>query len=305
MPNKKTAYDMTQMVTEQANPMTTDLDILSVSEILRLINEEDQSCALAVKKVLPLIEIIVDNVVERFSRGGRMLYMGAGTSGRIAIMDAAEIPPTFGIEPERVQAVMAGGQGSVVRAQEQHEDNISEGALTVREWHPTELDCVIGLATSGKTPYVISGLEVAHRAGAFTAFICANPCPEHLADVVVHCITGPEVLTGSTRMKAGTAQKMMLNMISTAVMVRLGRTYQNRMSHIAAGNVKLYSRALETIVSCSDVSMETAQEILLQCNYDLAHALVVSISGCDADTAKQALTTAGGKVRGALELIRS
>lgn len=303
MNEEKKSYKLTQMITEQANPHTTDLDLMSVGEILHTINEEDKNCALAVEKVLPLIEKIVENVIERFGQGGRILYMGAGTSGRVAIMDAAEFPPTFGVDSERIQARMAGGKASMVKAQEQHEDSITEGADTVREWNPTELDCVIGLATSGKTPYVISGLGEARKKGAFTAFICANPADEAIADVVVPCITGPEVLTGSTRMKAGTAQKMILNMISTATMVRLGRTYKNRMSHIAAGNIKLYSRALETITACSDVSEKEAESILKSCNYDLPTALVVSIGKCDVRTAQTSLAEANGKVRAALELL--
>lgn len=301
--SEKKSYSVSQMITEQANPNTMDLDLMSVSEILHTINEEDKNCALAVEKVLPLIEEIVNNVIDRFGRGGRILYMGAGTSGRVAIMDAAEFPPTFGVEPERIQARIAGGKASMTKAQEQREDNISEGADTVNEWRPTELDCVIGLATSGKTPYVISGLKAAHDAGAFTAFICANPAPEDIADVVVPCITGPEVLTGSTRLKAGTAQKIILNMISTTTMVRLGRTYKNRMSHIAAGNIKLYSRALETIVMCSDVEEAEAEEILKSCDFELPTALVVSIGKCDVETARKNLSAANGKVRAALELL--
>lgn len=301
--SEKKSYSVSHMITEQANPNTMNLDLMSVSEILHTINEEDKNCALAVEKVLPLIEEIVNNVIERFGQGGRILYMGAGTSGRVAIMDAAEFPPTFGVEPERIQARMAGGKTSMIKAQEQHEDNMSEGADTVNEWRPTKLDCVIGLATSGKTPYVISGLKAARDAGAFTAFICANPASEDIADVVVPCITGPEVLTGSTRLKAGTAQKMILNMISTATMVRLGRTYKNRMSHIAAGNIKLYSRALETIVMCSDVEESEAAEILKSCDFELPTALVVSIGKCDVETARKKLSVANGKVRAALELL--
>lgn len=300
---EKKSYKVSQMITEQANPNTMDLDLMSVPELLKTINAEDKNCALAVEKVLPLVEKIVNNVIDRFGRGGRILYMGAGTSGRVAVMDAAEFPPTFGVDPSRIQAKMAGGKASMTKAQEQHEDSTTEGADTVREWGPTELDCVIGLATSGKTPYVISGLKEAHDKGAFTAFICANPAPDDIADVVVPCITGPEVLTGSTRLKAGTAQKMILNMISTATMVRLGRTYKNRMSHIAAGNIKLYSRALETIVMCSDVSEKEAEDILKACDYELPTALVVSIGKCDVETAREMLLKANSKVRAALELL--
>ena len=300
---EKKSFSLSQMVTEQANPNSMNLDLMSVSEILHTINDEDKNCALAVEKVLPLIEEIVNHVVDRFGRGGRILYMGAGTSGRVAIMDAAEFSPTFGVDAQRVQARIAGGNTSVTKPQEQREDNISEGAQTVLEWNPTELDCVIGLATSGKTPYVISGLKAARDAGAFTAFICANPASSDIADVVVPSITGPEVLTGSTRMKAGTAQKMILNMISTATMVRLGRTYKNRMSHIAAGNVKLYSRALETLVMCSDISEDEAKRILEAADFELPTALVASIGKCDIKTARNMLSESNGKVRAAIELL--
>lgn len=300
---EKRSYKFTGMVTEQANPNTAELDTLSVSEILKIINEEDKNCTRAVAEVLPLIEEIVNNVIDRFGKGGRILYMGAGTSGRVAIMDAAEFPPTFGVDPEKIQAKMAGGKTSIIKAQEQHEDNTSEGTDTVLEWGPTKLDCVIGLATSGKTPYVISGLKAAHDKGAFTAFICANPASPNIADVVVPCITGPEVLTGSTRMKAGTAQKMILNMISTTTMIKLGRTYKNRMSHIAAGNVKLYSRAIETLIMCCDISEDEAKNILNKTNFELPTSLVVGIAKCDAETARKNLELADGKVRRALELL--
>lgn len=301
---EKKDYTVSGMITEQANPKTTDLDLMSIGEILRCINEEDKTCAYAVEKVLPLVEKIVENVVDRFGRGGRILYMGAGTSGRIAIMDAAEFPPTFGVEVDRIQARMAGGKASMIKAQEQHEDSVNEGAETVLEWKPTALDCVIGLATSGKTPYVISGLDVARKNGAFTAFICANPASDEIADVVVPCITGPEVLTGSTRLKAGTAQKMIMNMISTATMVTLGRTYKNRMSHIAAGNIKLYSRAVETLVMCCDTDEVGAKKLLEETNNNLPLSLVMGIAKCSKEKAEECLLKANSKVRAAIELCK-
>lgn len=304
MISDKKGYSLSGMITEQANPKTADLDLMSIGEILHCMNEEDKTCAYAVEKVLPLVEKIVENVVDRFGHGGRILYMGAGTSGRIAIMDAAEFPPTFGVEVERIQARMAGGKASMIKAQEQHEDSINEGAETVLEWNPTELDCVIGLATSGKTPYVISGLDVARKAGAFTAFICANPASNEIADVVVSCITGPEALTGSTRLKAGTAQKMILNMISTATMVTLGRTYKNRMSHIAAGNIKLYSRAVETLVMCCDIEESEAKNLLEITDKRLPVALVMGVAKCPLEKAEECLMKSGGKVRAAIELCR-
>ena len=297
-------YKLSGMITEQANPGTKDLDTMPIRGILHTMNEEDKNCALAVEKVLPQIECIVEQVVERFGRGGRILYMGAGTSGRIAIMDAAEIPPTFGIDADRVQATMAGGKASMVKAQEAREDDSIDGAEAIREWNPTEVDCVIGLATSGKTPYVLAGLKAAKEAGAFTAFICANPVPNDIADVVVSCITGPEVLTGSTRLKAGTAQKMILNMISTASMVKLGRVYQNRMSHIAAGNKKLRSRAIETLTICCDISESDATQLLDYTNGELPVALVVGITKCDKEKAKEKLEITGGKVRAAVAMLR-
>lgn len=296
-------YELTGMVTEQANPKTMEMDTFEISEILRVINEEDKTCAFAVEKVLPEIEKIVTALVDRFARGGRILYLGAGTSGRIAIMDSAEFPPRFGIDPDRVQVGMAGGSGSIIRAQEANEDDKTEGSEIVRDWNPSEIDCVIGLATSGKTPYVISGLHEARAAGAFTAFICANPVSDDIADVVVPCITGPEVLTGSTRLKAGTAQKMILNMISTATFVKLGKTYKNRMSHIATKNIKLYKRAIETISVCCDMPEDEAEALLIKAGKELPVALVCGVAKCDIETAKEKLQLTGGKVRAAIEFI--
>ncbi len=301
MADKK--YELTGMITEQPNPKTTEMDTLETSELLKIINDEDKTCAFAVEKVLPEIEKIVTALVERFGRGGRILYLGAGTSGRIAIMDSAEFPPTFGIDPERIKVGMAGGSGSMVRAQEANEDDKTEGSEVVMDWNPTENDCVIGLATSGKTPYVISGLQVARAAGAFTAFICANPVSDDIADVVVSCITGPEVLTGSTRLKAGTAQKMIMNMISTATFVKLGRTYKNRMSHIETKNIKLYKRAIETISICCDMPEDEAEALLIKADKKLPIALVCGVAKCEVETAKEKLELTGGKVRAAIELI--
>jgi len=296
-------YVLTGMVTEQANPKTSELDTMDVSDILKLINDEDKTCAYAVEKVLPQIEKIVNALVERFGRGGRILYLGAGTSGRIAIMDSAEFPPTFGIDPDRVKVGMAGGAGSMVKAQEAREDDKTEGSEVVMDWNPGPDDCVIGLATSGKTPYVISGLQVARAAGAFTAFICSNPVSEDVADVIVSCITGPEVLTGSTRLKAGTAQKMIMNMISTTTFVKLGKTYKNRMSHIATKNIKLYKRAIETISICCDMPEDEAEALLIKADKELPVALVCGVAKCDIDTAREKLKITDGKVRAAIELI--
>lgn len=305
MSSEQKNYTIAGMVTELANPNTTDFDLMPLDQLLETINKEDQQVALAVHEVLPQVEKIVEQVIERFGNGGRILYMGAGTSGRISVMEAAEFPPTFGIAPERVQVLMAGGTSSVFRAQETHEDDAAAARAGVMEWKPTPLDCVIGLATSGKTPFVISGLNTAREHGAFTAFICANPVDASIADVVVSCVTGPEVLTGSTRLKAGTMQKMIMNMISTASMVKLGRTYGNRMCYITTGNLKLHSRSLETVSVCCGVTKEEAAELIAQADGSLAVALVMGLSGKSVQQSREQLELAKGKVRVAVEMLRN
>ncbi len=287
-------------VTEQANPYSEDMDLLPTASLCELINTEDQMSAIAVRRVLPQITRIAEEMIKRFGAGGRILYLGAGTSARLAVMDAAECPPTFGIAPERVQVRIAGGESTVFRASESCEDDAQAGAKAVTEFGTNEADCVIGLTASGKTPFVVNGLKQAKSLGAFTALISASDQALDCADIVVRCITGPEVLTGSTRLKAGTAEKMILNMLSTTVMVKTGRTYGNRMCYIKSGNNKLSARAIRTLADVSGLSEEDAEALLKSAEGDLACAIVMGLGGVSLKEARERLRKAGGNVRNAI-----
>ena len=287
-------------VTEQPNPYSEDMDLMSTAALCELINTEDQMSAIAVRRVLPQLTRIADEMIKRFGKGGRILYLGAGTSARLAVMDAAECPPTFGIAPERIQVRIAGGESAVFRASESCEDNAQAGVKAVIEFGTNENDCVIGLTASGKTPFVVEGLKQANALGAFTALISASNQALECADIVVRCITGPEVLTGSTRLKAGTAEKMILNMLSTTVMVKTGRTYGNRMCYIKSGNNKLSARAIRTLADVSGLSEEEATNLLGSTKGDLACAIVIGLSGVSLEEARKRLQNAGGNVRMAI-----
>lgn len=295
--------NLEKLVTEKINPASIDMDLLETEQLLKVLNQEDAKVAAAVQEVIPQIARIVDACAQRFEKGGRLLYMGAGTSARLAYMDAAECPPTFGVSPDLIQVAMAGGREAVFAAQEKVEDAVESGKKAVEDWITSENDCVIGIAASGRTPYVLSGLDEARKRGAFTALICSNPADEKAADVVVSCITGPEALQGSTRLKAGTATKMMLNMISTAVMIRRGRTFGNHMCYIQGTNGKLASRAIGIVEECCGVEESRAIELLEASNGSLALALVIELSGHDKETAQKALEKADGSVRNAVALL--
>ena len=287
-------------VTERPNPYSEDMDLMPTSALLELINTEDHMSAIAVRRVLPQLTQIADEMIKRFGSGGRILYLGAGTSARLAVMDAAECPPTFGVAPERIQVRIAGGEGTVFRASESCEDNAQAGAKAVVEFGTNAGDCVIGLTASGKTPFVVEGLKQAKALGAFTALISASDQALECADIVVRCITGPEVLTGSTRLKAGTAEKMILNMLSTTVMVKTGRTYGNRMCYIKSGNNKLSARAVRTLGDVCGLPEAEAADLLKSAECDLASAIVMGLGGVTLDNARDRLKKAGGNVRKAI-----
>ncbi|MBE5783310.1 MAG: N-acetylmuramic acid 6-phosphate etherase [Clostridiales bacterium] len=295
--------NLDRLVTEKSNPASKDMDLLPTEQLLGILNDEDAKVAPAVRLVIPKIAQIVDACAKRMAEGGRILYMGAGTSARLAYMDAAECPPTFGVSPDLIQVSMAGGKEAVFKAQEKVEDARESALKAVEEWGARPQDCVIGIAASGRTPYVLSGLNAAREKGAFTAFICSNPADEEVADVVVSCITGPEALAGSTRLKAGTAAKMILNMISTCVMIRLGRTYGNHMCYIQGTNGKLASRAIGIVEECCGVSAETAEKALMEAEGSLALALTMQLSGCEKERAAAALERACGNVRNAAAML--
>jgi N-acetylmuramic acid 6-phosphate etherase len=286
--------------TEERNPLSVSIDRMPTMELLRLINAEDRGVPVAVASVLPALAAAVDLAVDALSGGHRVHYVGAGTSGRIAVLDAAELIPTFGIEPGRVVAHLAGGTHALTNPSEAAEDD--EDAGTALAGQVAAGDLVVGVTASGHTPYVRAALTMARRAGAATVLISANPASPlaPLADVHVAPDTGPEVITGSTRMKAGTAQKLVLNAFSTATMVRLGRTYSNLMTDMQASNDKLRSRQLRILAEATGADVATSRAVLAEAGGDAKVAVVMLLAGTSLARARQALTEAHGHVHRAL-----
>jgi N-acetylmuramic acid 6-phosphate etherase len=294
-------------ITEQENPRTANLSTLSSFEIVRAMNDEDATVAQAIEAVLPRIAETIDRVVDRLRNGGRLFYIGTGTSGRLGALDAAECPPTFGVSPDLVQAVIAGGYEACYRAVEASEDDAEAGAndLQARNFSPG--DALIGIAASGRTPYTIGALKFARRLGAFTAAItCVPDSPiTEAAEVPIVAVVGPEVVAGSTRLKAGTAQKMILNMVSTATMVRLGYVTGNRMTNVQTRNVKLRARAIRILMTEAGVDEAMASEVLDAAEGALPVAIVMAKTQSGQARAKTALETANGVIAAALEIITS
>ncbi len=292
------------LVTERRNPRSMMLDRMTTAEILEMINEEDASIAGAMRAALPQITAATELVVERIRRGGRVFYVGSGTSGRIGLLDALEWAPTFGTAPDLVQAVLAGGPKALAEsASEAHEDAAELGTADLAARHVTGADVVIGITASGRTPYVIGALQAARKVGAATVALSCNPGTviAELADVEIVVVVGPEVVTGSTRMKAGTAQKMVLNMISTASMVRLGKVYSNLMVDVRPINSKLRARAQRIVAQAAGISQEEAARVLGAAGNQVKAAIVMAVRGCDLPTALARLERAKGSVREAIE----
>ncbi|WP_432560938.1 N-acetylmuramic acid 6-phosphate etherase [Kineococcus sp. SYSU DK003] len=292
---------MSELPTEQRNPATTELDRGSSLDVLTMLNDGDRTVADAVAAVLPALAELVDAAVAALRDGGSVHYFGAGTSGRLAVLDAAELRPTFSLEPGRVVGHVAGGPPALTEAVEDVEDDVEAGAADAAGLGAG--DVVIGVAASGRTPYVAGALRAARERGAVTALLTNVPAPalaEH-ADHVVAAVTGPEVLTGSTRLKAGTATKLLLNSFSTAVMVRSGRTYSNLMVCLVAGNGKLHGRTLRILGEVTGLPQEQARDLLTAADGDLPTALVSHLSGREPQRAREALARAGGSVRAAVE----
>lgn len=289
-------------LTEERNPLTRDIDTLPTLDMLTLINDEDQKVALAVRGELPNIAIAVDAITARMQRGGRLIYIGAGTSGRLGVLDASECPPTFGTPPELVVGLIAGGPAALTEAVEGAEDDWYSGTQQIAELNVNENDCVIGIAASGRTPYAIGGLQEAKKRGALTISIaCNRPSSlEGMAEIGITPVVGPEVVSGSTRLKAGTAQKMVLNMISTAVMIRLGKTYSNLMVDVQPTNVKLRQRALRIVAEATGLDLQRATEVLSACNGEVKTAIVVILAEVSPEIARIRLHETGGYVRKAI-----
>ncbi|MBL7201544.1 MAG: N-acetylmuramic acid 6-phosphate etherase [Anaerolineae bacterium] len=289
-------------VTEQANPRTADIDALSSLEIVTLINDEDARVAGAVRQQLSQIARAVDLIAARLRQGGRLFYLGAGTSGRLGVLDASEMPPTYGVPPDRVQGFIAGGDVALRRSVEGTEDDAGAGAQVVREASVGERDVVVGIAASGTTPWVIGALAEARGRGAATVGLtCAPGSPlSHLVDVPIVPVVGPEVIAGSSRMKAGTAQKMVLNMLSTATMIRLGKVYGNLMVDVQPTNAKLRERAVRILGDAAGADAESARAALEATGYEVKPALVMLLTGVEATEARRRLDDAAGFVRQAV-----
>ncbi|MED1722133.1 N-acetylmuramic acid 6-phosphate etherase [Brevibacillus parabrevis] len=294
-----------QLQTEKRNAASERLDQMSALEIVTLMNEEDQKVALAVKRVLPQIAQSVDMIVRSLSGGGRLLYFGAGTSGRLGILDAAECPPTFGTEPSVVQGIIAGGVKAMTEAIEGAEDSRELGCQDVQEAGVSQKDVVVGIAASGRTPYVWGALQEARTRQAGTISLSCNSDPDigKSADIAINLAVGPEVVTGSTRLKAGSATKMVLNMLTTASMVKLGKVYQNLMVNVQATNQKLRERAKHIVMQATGVSYAVADRLLAEAAGDVKVAIVMQKTGLAAMAAQERLARVGHKVRAAIELI--
>jgi N-acetylmuramic acid 6-phosphate etherase len=294
--------DTDHLLTEQRNPLTEEIDTLSTLEMVHVINHEDGRVASAVAETLPEVAMAIDEISARMRQGGRLIYVGAGTSGRLGILDASECPPTFNAPLGLVVGVIAGGAKAITSSVEAAEDDPNQGAADLEVLRLTALDSVVGLAASGRTPYVVGALEYARQIGSFTVSVaCSHPSPmAEIAQVAIAALVGPEVVTGSTRLKAGTAQKMILNMLSTGVMIRLGKTYGNLMVDVQPTNVKLRQRARRIVAQACDLGLEAAEAKLAVCDGEVKTAIVATKLDIAPEEARQRLTTSQGIVRLAL-----
>jgi N-acetylmuramic acid 6-phosphate etherase len=290
------------LLTEQVNPASEGIDALPTERILEIINGEDQKVALAVAKEIPAITKAVDAVVEAIRGGGRLFYIGAGTSGRLGVLDASECPPTFSADPGLVQGIMAGGEEALSRSTETSEDDPAMGVNDLLAHGFTAKDILVGIAASGRTPYVLGAIEEARRMGAITASISCTPDSElaRVVNIPITPLSGPEILTGSTRMKAGTATKLVLNMLTTAVFIRLGYVYGNLMVNVQPKNTKLVDRARRIITRAAGVSYERAGELLESSGNNVRIAIIMGKTGVTRDIAEQRLNRASGRISQAL-----
>jgi N-acetylmuramic acid 6-phosphate etherase len=301
----KTSLD--QLTTEARNPLTQELDSLSALEIVNLINSEDAKIAGAVAKVSGSIAQAIEVIADRLSRGGRLIYVGAGTSGRLGVLDAVECPPTFNTEPELVIGLIAGGPKGLVRAVEGAEDSREMGRQDLQEIALGDLDVVVGVAASGRTPYVKGALDYARDTGAFAIGFSCNQGAEIIdyADLNIIPVVGPEVLSGSTRLKAGTATKMVLNMLTTGAMVRMGKTYSNLMVDLQATNAKLGERAQGIVAAVTACTRAEARELLERCDGEVKTAIIVHKLNMSPGEARARLSLVNGHLRKVLEPVRS
>jgi N-acetylmuramic acid 6-phosphate etherase len=299
--------EISGLATEQINELSSNIDMMSTHDIITIINNEDSKVANSIQKEIPYIVQAVDALTERFKMGGRLFYIGAGTSGRLGIVDASECPPTFGTHPSMVQGIIAGGNEAMFSAQEGAEDSFENGAEIIREYGISAKDCVCGIAASGRTPFVRGALKEAKFIGAYTILITTNDREQLLSwnievDTIIAPHVGPEVIAGSTRMKSGTAQKMILNMLTTAAMIRLGKSYGNIMVDLQLTNAKLHERAKKIIMEIAKLNYEEASELLKASGGHVKTAIIMSLTDIPFEKAKQLLEKADGYIKRALQI---
>lgn len=291
--------ELEQLVSEARNPDTLQIDLMSSGEIVAAMNAEDAKVAEAVRQVLPQVAAAVDCIVEAFKAGGRLIYMGAGTSGRLGVLDASECPPTFGVPEDMVVGLIAGGDRALRHPIEGAEDSREEGRNDLQRVNVSARDVVVGIAVSGRTPYVIGGLDYAKSVGAVTAALSCNPdsAIANMADIAISPLVGPEALTGSTRLKSGTAQKLVLNMLTTASMIRIGKSYENLMVDLSVSNEKLAARATRILIEVADCTAEEAEAFLAASKNNVKLAILMALTGMSAAEGARALEGAGGFLR--------
>lgn len=303
MANDALISALSSLISEDRNPDTMDIDLLSSFEIVERLNAQDKQVPLAVEKVLPSIAIAIDMITNAFKVGGRLIYLGAGTSGRLGVLDASECPPTFGVPPDMVIGLIAGGKPAMFAAQEGAEDSLTQAEEDLKDINFSEKDILVGVAASGRTPYVVAGLKYANSIGATTIGLSCNPqsAVANEAQFDISPVVGPEALTGSTRLKSGTAQKLVLNMLSTASMIRLGKSYQNLMVDVKATNEKLLARAARIVMQATECNQEVAQQLLEETNYDVKLAILMLLTGLDKEPAQKQLNDNNGFLRTVVE----
>ena len=294
---------LSTLITEQRNPNSMHVDSLSALEIMRLMNEEDKQVPLAIEKCLPQIAQAVERIVAAFQQGGRLVYIGAGTSGRLGVLDASECPPTFGVSPEMVKGIIAGGERALRHPIEGAEDSKEQAVVDLQTIQFSSKDVLVGIAASGRTPYVIGALEYAKSLGSVTVSIASNPnsAMANIVDIAIDTVVGPEVLTGSSRLKSGTAQKLVLNMLTTASMILMGKCYQNLMVDVQASNEKLKARAIRIVMQATDCDKALAEETLKQADQNAKLAIMMILSGLDRAQAEALLEKHHGKLQLALK----
>lgn len=294
---------LSTLITEQRNPNSMHVDSLSALEIVQLMNEEDKQVPLAIEKCLPQIAQAVECIVSAFQQGGRLVYVGAGTSGRLGVLDASECPPTFGVSPEMVKGIIAGGERALRHPIEGAEDSKAQAVVDLQTIEFSSKDVLVGIAASGRTPYVIGALEYAKSLGSVTVSIASNPnsAMANIVDIAIDTVVGPEVLTGSSRLKSGTAQKLVLNMLTTASMILMGKCYQNLMVDVQASNEKLKARAIRIVMQATDCDKAIAEETLKQADQNAKLAIMMILSGLDRAQAETLLEKHQGKLQLALK----